>query len=413
MTPTASSPTAPLRVYGSSISYFTGKLEGYLRYKEIPYQLVPMTPLVRARVGRRTGTPQMPAALLPDGRWMTDTTPMIGWFESQHPEPAVIPRDPLQAFVSRLVEDYADEWLWRPALHYRWSYRGDALLLSRRIVDEMMPRVPVPGALKRFGIRQRQLRRYVRGDGVTATTRDRIEAIYLRSLDQLEAIFAERPFLLGDRPTLADFGFFASMFRHFGLDPTPAAIMLRRAPCGLRVAGATLERARIANARRAARRHPARLAPDPLRCRRRLSPVPVRERGRVEGAPAALRRRRSRAYRIARCRLHATASGVSRGCARTSRHSPAARARMQGASSKRTVAGRRCGASMRRRRATTRRAKRPSREDSRCSADEDDSVRAANDRAGARDPGALVLRVGSGAGQLRCVSMDPMLLLTL
>ncbi len=223
-------PTTPLLVYGCSISYFTGKLEGYLRYKEIPYRLVPMTPLVRAKVGRRTGTPQMPAVEHPDGRWMTDTTPMIDWFESQHPEPAVIPRDPLQGFASRLVEDYADEWMWRPALHYRWSYRGDALLLSRRIVDEMMARVPVPGALKRLGIRQRQRGRYVRGDGVSAATRAHVEGVYLRSLDQLEPIFASRPFLLGAQPTLADFGFFASMFRHFGLDPTPAAIMLGRAP---------------------------------------------------------------------------------------------------------------------------------------------------------------------------------------
>jgi glutathione S-transferase len=219
-----------LRVYGSPISYFTGKLEAYLRYKEIAYERIAMTPLVRAKVARRTGTAQMPAVELPDGRWMTDTTPIVAWLEAQHPEPAVLPRDPLQAFASRLFEDYADEWLWRPALHYRWSYRGDALLLSRRIVDEMMPRVPLPGWLKRFGIRQRQLRRYVRGDGVTAATRAHVESLYLRSLDQLEAIFASRPFLLGERPTLADFGFFASMFRHFGLDPTPAAIMLERAP---------------------------------------------------------------------------------------------------------------------------------------------------------------------------------------
>jgi glutathione S-transferase len=219
-----------LRLYGSKISYFTGKLEAYLRYKEIAYEFVPMTPLVRARVGRRTGTTQMPAIELPDGRWMTDTTPILDWLESQHPEPAVIPRDPLQSFASRLVEDYADEWLWRPALHHRWSHRGDALLLSRRIVDEMISGVPVPGALKRFAIRQRQLGRYVRGDGVVAATRDHVESVYLRSLDQLAAIFATRPFLLGERPTLADFGFFASMFRHFGLDPTPAAIMLERAP---------------------------------------------------------------------------------------------------------------------------------------------------------------------------------------
>jgi glutathione S-transferase len=221
---------APLRVHGSAISYFTGKIEGYLRFKEIPYQRVAMTPLVRARVARRTGTPQMPAIELPDGRWITDTTPMIEWLETQHPEPAVIPRDLVQAFASRLVEDYADEWLWRPALHYRWSYRGDAHLLSRRIVDEMMASVPLPGALKRLLIRQRQRRRYVRGDGVTAATRAHVEGVYLRSLEHLDANLAVRPFLLGERPTLADLGFFASMFRHFGLDPTPAALMLERAP---------------------------------------------------------------------------------------------------------------------------------------------------------------------------------------
>jgi glutathione S-transferase len=221
---------SPLRVYGSEISYFTGKLEAYLRYKGIDYQRVALTPLVWNRVARKTGARQMPAVELPDGRWVTDTTPIIEWIERQHPEPAVIPEDPFQAFASRLLEDYADEWLWRPALHYRWSYRRDALLLSRRIVDELLRPIPVPAGLKRLLIRRRQMRRYVRGDGVTDATRAHVEGIYLKSLDQLGAILETRSFLLGQRPTLADFGFFASMFRHFGLDPTPAAIMLERSP---------------------------------------------------------------------------------------------------------------------------------------------------------------------------------------
>ncbi len=29
-----------MRVYGISVSYFTGKLEAYLRYKDIDYELV-------------------------------------------------------------------------------------------------------------------------------------------------------------------------------------------------------------------------------------------------------------------------------------------------------------------------------------------------------------------------------------
>ena len=118
-----------LTLYGAKVSYYTGKLEGYLRYKEIPYRFVSISPMKLLRLTRETGTSQIPAVELPDGRFMTDTTPMIDWFETQHPKPAVIPRDPLQAFASRLVEDYAEEWLWRPAMHYRWSYRQDALLL--------------------------------------------------------------------------------------------------------------------------------------------------------------------------------------------------------------------------------------------------------------------------------------------
>jgi hypothetical protein len=52
----------------------------------------------------------------------------------------------------------------------------------------------------------------------------------MAAFDGLEAILAERPFLLGDRPTVADFGFVGPMFRHFGQDPTPAELMRQRAP---------------------------------------------------------------------------------------------------------------------------------------------------------------------------------------
>jgi glutathione S-transferase len=178
-----------------------------------------------ALVRRETGIAQVPAVELPDGRWLTDTTPIIAWLESQLPEPAVIPRDPLQAFFSLLLEDYGDEWLWRPAMHYRWHYRADAILLSRKIVDELARDIPLPVVVKRFAIRARQRRLFLRRDGVSSKTLPHVESIYRRTLDQLQAIFSTRPFLLGEVPTLADFGFFASMFRHFGMDPTPATIM--------------------------------------------------------------------------------------------------------------------------------------------------------------------------------------------
>lgn len=225
-----SEPESPLRVHGAAVSYYTGKLEGYLRYKEIPYERVALGPSGMRRLRERTGAAQMPALELPDGRFLTDTTPTIAWLEARHPDPPVIPRDPLQGFVSRLVEDYAEEWLWRPAMHYRWSYRTDRLHLSRRIVDELMGEIPLPGFVKRALIRRRQRGGYVQRDGVSRETWDHVEGIYLRSLEQLEAIFRTRAYLLGDLPTLADFGFFAPMFRHFSQDPTPSELMRERAP---------------------------------------------------------------------------------------------------------------------------------------------------------------------------------------
>ena len=109
--------TAPLTLLGSNISYFTGKMENYLRLKQIPYRLESMQfPAVRKVLERELGVMQMPAIILPDGRFITDSTKMIEWFEARYPEHSILPPDPLQRFLCHLLEDWADEWWWRPAM---------------------------------------------------------------------------------------------------------------------------------------------------------------------------------------------------------------------------------------------------------------------------------------------------------
>jgi len=128
-----------------------------------------------------------------------------------------------------LLEDYADEWLWRPAMHYRWSYPATAQLMSAWLAEHLAER-RTPQWLKRWYWRRRQYTTFVAGDGVTSATRSVIEASYLETLASLESIFAVRPFILGERPTEADFGFVAPLFRHFSCDPAPARIMREKAP---------------------------------------------------------------------------------------------------------------------------------------------------------------------------------------
>jgi glutathione S-transferase len=219
-----------LLVHGLDLSYFTGKLEGYLRGKQIPYDLIEMDTADFKRCGKATGVAQMPQVEWTDGQWLSDTTLIIPFLDEQYPDTCVLPSQPLMRFVAQLLEDFGDEWLWRPALYYRWAKAKDARLMSHRLADGMMRDVPLPFFMRRWAILNRQRLHFLLMDGYSPTTAPRIEAHYLETLDALEAIFQQHPFVLGDKPSLADYGFFGSMFRHFFCDPTPAGIMRNRAP---------------------------------------------------------------------------------------------------------------------------------------------------------------------------------------
>jgi glutathione S-transferase len=132
-----------------------------------------------------------------------------------------------------LLEDWADEWWWRPAMHYRWFYPEGAHLQSRHLADELMGDVKAPGWLKRFQLRRRQRRGYTMGDGLSERSVPKVEESFRELLGWLEAIFSRRPFLLGSRPGLADIGFSGPFFRHFALDPVPLAIIRTEAPAVL------------------------------------------------------------------------------------------------------------------------------------------------------------------------------------
>lgn len=220
----------PLKVHGLSESYFTGKLEGYLRAKGLAYELLEMDSQSFKRCARITGVAQMPQLELPDGRWLTDSTRIIEHFEHQLPQPAIYPADPALNFIADLLEDMGDEWLWRPAMYYRWNFAEDARQLSDQLARGMLRDTPLPLVCRRWLIKWRQRQLFLKGDGITRDTAPLVKALYPQVLTALNNALASRPFLLGNRPTQADMGFFGSMFRHFYSDPTPARIMRAQAP---------------------------------------------------------------------------------------------------------------------------------------------------------------------------------------
>lgn len=224
----AADPHAPYLVYKSDISYFSGKLEAYLRYKQIPYKGIDMDIANMEVVAKNTGVKKIPAVKTSDNLWLYDTTPMLQWFEKQYPQTSIFPEDPALRFLALLIEDYGDEWLWRPSMWWRWMPKISRNTLGWKISTEFFP----PPLRRTIGwyFGRRQLNEWLWADGVNEDNVDDVRDMFYRELEFLEPLFEQQPFILGSHPSAADFGYFGSMFRHFGNDPISAEEMRRHGP---------------------------------------------------------------------------------------------------------------------------------------------------------------------------------------
>lgn len=219
------------RVYLSEVSYFSGKLEGALRAKRIAYERVSITPTILLRdVLPHTGWMKVPALRRRDGLWLCDTTPLLRWLDQQHRPRRLLPEDAYSAFLSALIEDYCDEWQWRPAMLWRWGFADNARYLGARLGQELAHGSRQSSGAVGWYFRRRQQRLYLRGDGVRADNFEAIAALYPCALVWLDQLLQSRRYLLGPRPSLVDIAWFGPMFRHYGQDPRPAALMAAQAP---------------------------------------------------------------------------------------------------------------------------------------------------------------------------------------
>ncbi len=219
---------APYTLYKSDVSYFSGKIEAYLRYKNIPHNTVDMNINSMNEVVKNTGFKKVPAIKTANNTWLFDTTPMLQWFEERYPQNPILPNDPALRFMALLLEDYGDEWLWRPAMWWRWVPRASRWALGYRIGAEFAPSLLARPIGWFFG--RRQLKEWLWDDGVTLKNEADVRDMLFREFEFLEPLLQHQPYLLGSHPSAADFGYFASLFRHFGNDPESAEAVRRQAP---------------------------------------------------------------------------------------------------------------------------------------------------------------------------------------
>ena len=219
----------PYTLYGWHLSYFTGKVLCYLRYKQAPFVLQPVNLYtLTQRIKRETGAVVMPVMVTPQGRWIQDSSVIIDHIETLHPAPSIIPGTPVQRFAAYLIEAWGDEW-WVPiAMHTRWSHPENYALFEHDAGRALLPHWP--GFIQRRAVRfiAQRLRRMLPSVGVRAEQFGVMDAWTEHMLDLLDAHLAQLPFLLGGRPTLADFGLVGTMYGHLGRDPWPARELIAK-----------------------------------------------------------------------------------------------------------------------------------------------------------------------------------------
>lgn len=219
------------RIMGQNGSPYSMKMRAILRYRRIHHIWIQQTP------GNDPETANVKPRLIPmmkfpqDGVWRVDSTPMAYELEELETARSILPADPVQRFLSDLIEDMADEWLTKAMFHYRWHYADDREYAAFWIACDNTPSGEDAAEKRRqFAdwIRDRQVGRMALV-GCTEANKPVIEESFHRLLHALETRLGYRSFLFGGRPSLGDFGLFGQL-RTLSDDPTGRATIRREAP---------------------------------------------------------------------------------------------------------------------------------------------------------------------------------------
>ena len=221
--------TSSFRLFGAETSAFSTKLRSYLRYKDIEHEWIPRTVRTEADLRAAARFDTLPVLVTSTGYAVHDTTPTIEALETDKPTPEILPSDPACAYLSAVLEDYADLWLSKAVVHYRWGRKKDQKEAAARAIEEYF----VDGAPEnRKDLEKVSIDQMVERMALMGLDKDMgavIEKSLKRFVKLLNTHLETRLCIFGGRPSLADFGI-AAQLGQLMKDPTPAKIIEKEGP---------------------------------------------------------------------------------------------------------------------------------------------------------------------------------------
>jgi glutathione S-transferase len=190
-----------LELYQFELSQYSEKVRLILDYKGLEYRKIEVTPGIgQMELFQKTGQRQVP--VLKDGsRYITDSTEIAKYLDTQYPERPLIPSDPKQRSVCLLLEEWADESIGIKGRKALFSAISQDQYFRKSLLPTSTPDIfkslveGVPGdVLKLLGV----------GVGYTPDAIQRAIADLKQDLEALSVLLSDRPYLVAEEPTLAD-----------------------------------------------------------------------------------------------------------------------------------------------------------------------------------------------------------------
>ena len=216
-----------ITLYGTPLSLYTGKPRSYLikaglSYRETAPTSSHYSQVVLPKAGNRQGIPTLELA---DGDVIRDSTAIIDHFEAQSGH-TFSPAGLRQNFLSRLFDVIGMEGLLRPAMHYRWNFPENHVMLKFHF-SKMIPENLDRDVLSEKSMDR--MRAAGRNFGAVPEAFPLVESLYETFITKMATHLATQPYLFGHKPAIGDFGMMAPLYAHLGRDPAPLRLMQSKA----------------------------------------------------------------------------------------------------------------------------------------------------------------------------------------
>lgn len=208
-----------ITLYQFDISPFCDKIRRILNVKQLAYSLHEVRLAEASRLKSVSPTGKFPAIEV-EGQVIVDSTEIAYFLERRFPQPVLVPKEPREAALVHMLEDWADESLYFYEMTMRLSWANNA----KRWVPELIKHER--GLMRAMGRRMipSVIARVTKAQGVGRKRRDQVVKDVTRHVRAIGDWLGDRQWLVGEGLTLADIAVFSQLACISGTEEGAAVI---------------------------------------------------------------------------------------------------------------------------------------------------------------------------------------------